>query len=103
MRLALVETATGKVTNVIKAAGTWQAPPGYFTIEAAGASPGDLWDGVKFVPRPLTPEETAAEERARKIIEAKDRFLTTLASQTSPPWSNLLKDLAVVLGLKEPE
>ncbi len=55
-RKALIEIATGKVVNVIELedGANWQPPAGHYVQEALNASPGDTWDGTKFVPVPIS-------------------------------------------------
>ena len=56
MRVALVETASGLVSNVIEIelgpSVSWQCPAGWYTVESSTAGPGDRWDGSKFAKAP---------------------------------------------------
>ena len=49
-RMALVETVTGKVINVIELEpnSDWQLPIGHEIWDAEDGGIGDTWDGVKF-------------------------------------------------------
>lgn len=51
MRKAVVRESNGFVENVIEIEfpTTWQPPEGCYLIDALDASPGDTWDGVKFI------------------------------------------------------
>ena len=101
-RKALIETLTGRVDNIIelKDGAAWEAPPGYTTRDADNASPGDTWDGAKFIPRPPTAEEVANTKREA----AKQRAITAIkANKTGAPWGIILNDLAVAQGLIEPD
>ena len=102
MRKALINTATKQVVNVIELepTSTWQIPTGYQVMDAGNASPGDTWDGAKFVPRPPTAEEVTNTKREA----AKQRAITAIkANKTGAPWGIILNDLAVAQGLIEPD
>ncbi len=58
---ALIEIATGLVTNVIEIedGADWSPPPGHELKDAEGLDNiGDIWDGIKFVSKlqPVTPD-----------------------------------------------
>lgn len=76
MRKALIETATGKVVNVIELEpnADWQPPSGHYVRDALNASPGDTWNGTSFVKPVLPPEVDPDVELALAIAAA-----TTLA------------------------
>ncbi len=59
-RKALVETATGKVKNVIVIAdgASYNPPSGQSLVDAGNASPGDTWNGLAFVSPTPTPAST---------------------------------------------
>ena len=61
MRKALIETITGKVTNVIliEDGADWPIPAGHTLRDAANANPGDTWDGVTFIRAAPTPPDPA--------------------------------------------
>lgn len=100
MRKALIETATGKVVNVIELeyGANWQPPQGCYVRDAQNASPGDTWDGSKFIPAPTVvpepPHSThvsilvgvdAAKARPAKIKRvwnSRDYYYDCFATQT---------------------
>lgn len=96
-RKALIETATGKVLNVIELedGANWQPPMGHYVREAGNANPGDTWDGTKFIPRPPSPEEIANQKREAAKTKAIQAILT---NKGSSPWGAILYDLAVAQG-----
>ena len=51
MRKALIRTSDGLVVNVIliEDGANWPIPTGHELRDAEGASPGDTWNGVKYV------------------------------------------------------
>ncbi|KKL80820.1 hypothetical protein LCGC14_2000960, partial [marine sediment metagenome] len=51
MRKAVIRNADGFVENIIeiKAKSKWQPPENCYLIDASDGSPGDTWDGTKFV------------------------------------------------------
>lgn len=106
-RKALIEESTGKVVNVVEfedGAFNWQPPIGHKLMEAANGSPGDTWDGTKFIPREPTPEQIAEREKAQKQQEVRERAIAAIkANKGGAPWGNILYDLAVAQGLIEPE
>ena len=61
LRKAVIRTATNLVENVIELAdgASWLPPPDCYLRDAWNASPGDTWDGTKYVARQPTPEEVA--------------------------------------------
>jgi hypothetical protein len=88
MHKALIETATGRVANVIVLPdnwigrlGDWKVPTGHELKDAGNVSPGDTWDGQKFTrpepvrTRPSTEEIVSAllEGDQAKIDELRDR------------------------------
>lgn len=102
MRKALVKTVTGLVVNVIEieSGANWPIPAGHTLVDAAkAASPGDTWDGVKYVRPPATAEEVLAEKREAARVKAVAAILT---NKTGAPWGVILYDLAVGQGLIEP-
>ena len=75
-RIALVETATGRVTNVIELepeSANWPTPAGHHLQVSEVAGPGDTWDGVKFVKPP------------EPLPSAPDPDIATWASATAFP------------------
>lgn len=59
MRFAMLRDVDDFVVNVIEyeLGGNWQPPEGHYLMIAGDASPGDTWDGSKFVkPEPPIPE-----------------------------------------------
>ena len=77
-RMALVETVTGKVINVIELEpnSDWQLPIGHEIWDAEDGGIGDTWDGVKFVkppnPLPSLPDpDIAAWASATTLPELK--------------------------------
>lgn len=59
MRKAVVRSTNGFVINIIeiKPKAKWQSPDGCYLINAGDGSPGDTWNGEKFVkPEPLPSE-----------------------------------------------
>jgi len=101
MRKALAEITTGKVINVIELEdkSTWQPPTGYQVLDALNASPGDIWDGSKFVPAPPTASEIAAQKRQTAFIAAIEAIKS---NKSGAPWGKILYDLAVSQGWIEP-
>ena len=97
MRKALVARATGKVLNVIEldAQSTWQPPENQQVLEAQNASPGDTWDGTKFVPAPPTASEIAAQNRSAAFTAATEAIRT---NKSGAPWGIILHNLAVSQG-----
>jgi len=84
MRQAVIETATGKVTNVIEFVDgdVWGPPPGYFvraattTAPRSVAGPGDTWDGTRFI-KAVDPAPIPAEiARASAIVKLQALGLT---------------------------
>ena len=54
MRKAIIEQVTGEVVNVIEIeeGANWQPPEDCYLIDADNVSPGNTWDGTKFIPKP---------------------------------------------------
>lgn len=83
---ALVETATGRVDNIIvyNDEGSWSPPSGFELVDVANlAEPGGSWDGAKFTAAPRrTPTRT--DTLMLEVPEAKkfnaDLFDGTLDS-----------------------
>jgi len=72
MRKAIVRDTDGFVVNVIeiKTNSNWQPPGDCYLIDAPDGSPGDTWDGTKFVkPEPVIPEPV--RDLAAEIDELK--------------------------------
>ena len=78
MRVAVIRTATGLVENVVlvEPGASWSPPPGCFTRDAAGAGPGETWDGTKFLKAPK-PAATPAE---LALLAARDNAASGLVS-----------------------
>ena len=57
MRKAVVRKSDGYVENVIEWAegANWQPPEGCYLVDALDGSPGDTWDGAKFIKMPPPP------------------------------------------------
>ena len=80
MRKALVRQSDGYVVNVIEIeeGANWQPPDGCYLIDAGDSSPGDTWDGARFVkpelPSPELPRDVLAEidEIKAKIADYDD-------------------------------
>ncbi len=81
MRKAVVRSSDGFVENVIewKIGTNWPIPDGHTLIDAADGSPGDTWDGEKFI-SPPEPEpepdykeqyEAATNQEQKNAIFAK--------------------------------
>ena len=84
MRQAIIETATGKVVNVIELepGAAWTPPAGHTVRLAATASPrsvagpGDTWDGTRFN-KAADPAPTPTEvSRASAIVKLQGLGLT---------------------------
>ena len=73
MRQALIETATGKVVNVIalEADSTWTPPVGHTVIKSNVAGVGDTYRNRKFTKPPVSTEPTP-EDLARAEFAAAD-------------------------------
>jgi len=83
MRKAVVKKSNGLVENVIeiKEGAKWKPPRGCYLIDAVDASPGDTWDGTKFVkpepeivPEPFNPKAEVEDLKAR--IRELERKIT---------------------------
>lgn len=59
MNLAIINSATNKVENVVvppQGAQVWFVPNGYAAIETETGAIGDTWDGTQFIkPTPQEP------------------------------------------------
>ncbi len=68
MRKALIREADGFVENIIewKPSSKWQPLEGCYLIAAGKGSPGDTWDGKKFV-KPILPEPEPVRDLATEI------------------------------------
>ena len=75
MRKALIRKADGFVENVIEIeeGANWRAPDGCILIDAFDASPGDTWDGTKFIKPEPEPIELSRDLEA-EIDELKARI-----------------------------
>ena len=100
MRKAVIRNTDGYVENIIEieADSTWQIPEGFSLIDAGDGSPGDTWDGTKFVkPEPVIPEPPrsthistidaidpakARPVRIKRVWEGRDYFYDCFATQT---------------------
>jgi len=94
-RLALIETASGLVENLIELepGAAWSPPPGRSVVDALDATKGSVWDGVTFTAPPVTPvsEQVLALGRLRSLDVA-----------TLPPIvSDVFGDLLKALGIQE--
>lgn len=80
MRKAVVREADGFVENVIEIEeeAEWQPPENCYLIDAADGSPGDTWDGEKFV-KPELPEPEPARDLEAEIDEIKAGYATLKA------------------------
>jgi len=82
MRKAVIREADGLVVNVIEITfpNQWQPPKDCYLINAGNGSPGDTWNGVKFVkPEPpilVPPRDLAAEidELNIKVLDHETRL-----------------------------
>lgn len=104
-RKALIETATGKVVNVIELAdrAKWQPSPGHFILDADNANPGDTWDGLKFITRQPTADEVVAQDQSKKRGEALARAVQAIKDNANAlPWGKILNDMAIAQGWIEP-
>lgn len=84
MRKAVVRTTDGFVTNIIeiKKNANWQLPEGFYLIAAGKGSPGDTWDGKKFVkPELPTPEPPRVPLTEIDEIKAKIADYDTLKAR----------------------
>lgn len=73
MRKAVVREANGFVENIIEIeeGAKWQPPEDCYLIDAGNGSPGDTWDGTKFVkPEPTLPEPPRSSHIS--VLEAVD-------------------------------
>ncbi len=82
MRKALVRTSDGYVENVIerKTGSKWLVPTGYTLIDAAGGSPGDTWDGEKYI-RPPEPEPEPDYKEQWKAAKTDSEKIVILAKK----------------------
>jgi len=73
MRKAVVRQSDGFVENTIELeeGANWQPPDGCILIDAIDGSPGDTWDGTKFV-KPEPPEPEPPRSTHISIIDAID-------------------------------
>lgn len=72
---ALIETATGRVVNVVRVDQVkgYEAPNGFTLVDAtADCEVGGTWDGTRFIrkPEPPPPEKSEVEKRL-DAIEAR--------------------------------
>ena len=102
MRKALTRDFDGLVVNVIEIedGANWTPPVGHYLRDAGNASPGDTWDGTKYVPKPPGPEQVVAEKREAARVRA---LADIKANAWLSPWGVILKNLVVAQGLVEPE
>ena len=79
-RTALVETATGKVVNVIELepGADWQPPEDHQVEAGTTAGIGDTWDGQKFI-RPPEPEPEPPSRRDILLDKLKASDVLTAA------------------------
>ncbi len=100
MRKAVVRNTDGLVVNIIewKPSSTWQPPEDCYLIAAGKGSPGDTWDGKKFVkPEPIIPEpphsthistidaidtSKARPVRIKRVWNGKDYFYDCLVTES---------------------
>lgn len=100
MRKAVIRQLDGFVDNVIEIedGANWYPPDGCFLIDGGDGSPGDTWDGIKFVKPELPilepPRSTyvsiidtidiskARAVRIKRVWEGRDYFYDCLATQT---------------------
>lgn len=109
VRLAVIESSTGRVVNIIKAALSWAPPSGYYTVPAGSASVKDTWNGTAFAPYQPTAEEVAAETlRAqdeatiRETLLEKGRLaLDNWSTLTAAQKDSILKALLVYVLREE--
>lgn len=75
MRKAVIRKTDGLVVNIIewKPSSKWQPPEGCHLIAAGKGSPGDTWDGKKFV-KPVLPEPEPVRDRLAEL-EARVKAL----------------------------
>ena len=84
MRKAIVQDNTGEVLNVIEINDfDLKLPEGQSLIDATNSgSPGDTWDGSKFI----TPEQPEPElsdfDKLKKRVEDLEKISDTLEKQT---------------------
>lgn len=73
MRKAVIRDTDGYVENIIEwEEGTsWQLPDGHYLIDAGDGSPGDTWDGTKFV-KPELPISEPPRSTHISTIDAID-------------------------------
>ena len=74
MRMALID-GQGLVLNVIEIEpdANWPAPVGCSLIDAGAGSPGDTWDGEKFI-KPIPPEPEPVRDLEKEIDGLKARI-----------------------------
>ena len=79
MRKVVIREADGFVVNVIEIEfpTNWSQPVGTYCLDAEDASPGDTWDGKKFV-KPSLPEPEIIEDPLAKL-EARVRAIEEAA------------------------
>lgn len=100
MRKAVIRDTDGLVENIIewKPDSKWPIPKGYVLIDAGDGSPGDTWDGTKFVkPEPVLPEPPrsthistidtidttkARPVRIKRVWESRDYFYDCLVTES---------------------
>ena len=95
-RKALIRESDGVVVNVIEVDASYNPPDGYAveTPSEFDASPGDTWDGSKYIPAPEPPLDPFIEARNRAVEAIK-------VNKDAEPWGAILYDLALSDGLIE--
>lgn len=70
MRRAVIREVDGFVENIIewKPSTKWLPPEGCYLIAAGKSSPGDTWDGKKFI-KPILPEPEPVRDAFTEIDE----------------------------------
>ena len=76
MRKALIRQLDGFVENIIEIEkeSKWQPPEGCYLIDIGDASPGDTWDGAKFI-KLITPEPEPVRDLEAEIDDLKARIM----------------------------
>jgi len=71
MRKAIVRQSDGYVDNVVEVelGAPWQPPEGYYLVDAPNSgSPGNTWDGAKFITSPPSPPQMPTSDHYAIII-----------------------------------
>jgi len=81
MRKAIIRQSDGRVVNVIEieAKANWKPPDDCQLADAKDGSPGDTWDGTKFIkPETIVPEPVRDLLAEIDTLEARIKRLESL-------------------------